>query len=179
MKMIKIGIILMVLLSMVGFASASASMAIGPSLDLDTNGGGSVTWDVAVTVSGTTPNNGLVSQTLNFDNLHADVTGVLVGADSVSNALITSSTPMGGTTGAITWHPTLPGTYYFKYTVTVSNTPALTSYGLELFTIGVSTTSLNPSANVNVSVPEFPTIALPVAAILGLAFIFQRRKEED
>lgn len=26
-------------------------------------------------------------------------------------------------------------------------------------------------------IPEFPTIALPVAAILGLAFIFQRRKE--
>lgn len=30
--------------------------------------------------------------------------------------------------------------------------------------------------NVNV-IPEFPTLALPVAAILGLAFLFQRRKE--
>ena len=29
------------------------------------------------------------------------------------------------------------------------------------------------------NIPEFPTIALPVAAILGLAFIFQRRREED
>ncbi|WP_406661209.1 PEF-CTERM sorting domain-containing protein [Methanolobus sp. ZRKC3] len=28
------------------------------------------------------------------------------------------------------------------------------------------------------AIPEFPTIALPVAAILGLAFFFQRRKEE-
>jgi hypothetical protein len=28
------------------------------------------------------------------------------------------------------------------------------------------------------AIPEFPTIALPVAAILGLAFYFQRRKEE-
>nr|WP_305891116.1 PEF-CTERM sorting domain-containing protein [Methanolobus chelungpuianus] len=26
--------------------------------------------------------------------------------------------------------------------------------------------------------PEFPTVALPVAAILGLAFLMQRRKEE-
>ncbi|MDW7732203.1 MAG: PEF-CTERM sorting domain-containing protein [Methanolobus sp.] len=26
-------------------------------------------------------------------------------------------------------------------------------------------------------IPEFPTLALPVAAILGLAFLFQRRKE--
>ena len=30
-----------------------------------------------------------------------------------------------------------------------------------------------------VPVPEFPTIALPIAAILGLAFIFQRRREEE
>ena len=29
------------------------------------------------------------------------------------------------------------------------------------------------------SIPEFPTIALPIAAILGLAFIFQRRREEE
>jgi hypothetical protein len=28
------------------------------------------------------------------------------------------------------------------------------------------------------AIPEFPTIALPVAAILGLAFFMQRRKEE-
>ena len=34
------------------------------------------------------------------------------------------------------------------------------------------------AVNVN-NVPEFPTIALPIAAILGLAFIFQRRREED
>jgi hypothetical protein len=30
--------------------------------------------------------------------------------------------------------------------------------------------------NIN-EIPEFPTVALPIAAILGLAFIFQRRKE--
>ena len=35
------------------------------------------------------------------------------------------------------------------------------------------------ASRTTVSVPEFPTIALPIAAILGLAFIFQRRKEED
>lgn len=29
----------------------------------------------------------------------------------------------------------------------------------------------------NLSIPEFPTVALPVAAILGLVFIFGRRKE--
>ena len=35
------------------------------------------------------------------------------------------------------------------------------------------------SASANIDVPEFPTIALPVAAILGLAFIFQRRRKEE
>lgn len=31
---------------------------------------------------------------------------------------------------------------------------------------------------VNVEVPEFPTVALPVAGILGLLFVFGRKKEE-
>ena len=30
--------------------------------------------------------------------------------------------------------------------------------------------------NVNVNVPEFPTVALPVAAVLGLIFVFGRKK---
>lgn len=30
----------------------------------------------------------------------------------------------------------------------------------------------------NGEIPEFPTVALPIAAILGIAFIFQRRKNE-
>lgn len=34
------------------------------------------------------------------------------------------------------------------------------------------------SAARNFLIPEFPTVALPIAAILGLAFLFQRRKEE-
>jgi hypothetical protein len=34
------------------------------------------------------------------------------------------------------------------------------------------------SRYVNSEIPEFPTVALPVAAILGLAFFMQRRKDE-
>jgi hypothetical protein len=34
------------------------------------------------------------------------------------------------------------------------------------------------SQKFNAQIPEFPTIALPVAAIIGLAFFMQRRKEE-
>ncbi|NPE27920.1 PEF-CTERM sorting domain-containing protein [Methanococcoides sp. SA1] len=36
----------------------------------------------------------------------------------------------------------------------------------------------NPMHTVNTEeIPEFPTVALPVAAIIGIAFFFQRRKE--
>ena len=38
---------------------------------------------------------------------------------------------------------------------------------------------IGSSTTVAHAVPEFPTIALPIAAILGLAFIFQRRREEE
>ena len=31
---------------------------------------------------------------------------------------------------------------------------------------------------VDESIPEFPTVVIPIAAIIGLAFIFNRRKEE-
>lgn len=34
------------------------------------------------------------------------------------------------------------------------------------------------SESVDVTVPEFPSVALPIAAILGLVFIFGRKKEE-
>jgi len=44
---------------------------------------------------------------------------------------------------------------------------------------GEDVTSLDVgSAARNFLIPEFPTVALPVAAILGLAFFMQRRKEE-
>ncbi|MHC1755328.1 MAG: PEF-CTERM sorting domain-containing protein [Methanosarcina sp.] len=33
------------------------------------------------------------------------------------------------------------------------------------------------SASIGVNVPEFPTVALPVAALIGLVFIFGRKKE--
>ncbi|WP_406657777.1 PEF-CTERM sorting domain-containing protein [Methanolobus sp. ZRKC2] len=47
----------------------------------------------------------------------------------------------------------------------------------------ITTADINSVADASASkdfeaIPEFPTVALPVAAILGLAFLFQRRKEE-
>ncbi|NPE27892.1 PEF-CTERM sorting domain-containing protein [Methanococcoides sp. SA1] len=56
------------------------------------------------------------------------------------------------------------------------NAPMDTVYTIQI-TAGDSTVEVD-SASRTIEVPEFPTIALPVAAIIGLAFFLQRRKEE-
>ncbi len=45
-------------------------------------------------------------------------------------------------------------------------------------TVGSTTLESAHATKTTEAIPEFPTVALPVAAILGLAFLFQRRKEE-
>jgi len=56
--------------------------------------------------------------------------------------------------------------------VTFGNTAAGVDYfGFDDFTIGTKEQVQDPE------IPEFPTVALPVAAILGLVFIFGRKKE--
>ena len=47
-------------------------------------------------------------------------------------------------------------------------------FGFDDFTIGTRAQVIPPG---DPSIPEFPTIALPMVAILGLAFMFQRRKD--
>ena len=49
---------------------------------------------------------------------------------------------------------------------------------LEVGEVGVSGVQF-ASATRNIEIPEFPTIALPIAAILGLAFFMQRRNREE
>jgi hypothetical protein len=58
--------------------------------------------------------------------------------------------------------------------------PAGTIYRVSIGAGPVTIESEIDSASryVNSEIPEFPTVALPVAAILGLAFFMQRRKEE-
>jgi hypothetical protein len=74
-------------------------------------------------------------------------------------------------------------TYTDVGAITISiaaNAPAGTIYRVSIGAGPVIIESEIDSASryVNSEIPEFPTIALPVAAILGLAFFMQRRKEE-
>jgi hypothetical protein len=56
-----------------------------------------------------------------------------------------------------------------------SNAPKGTLYRIS---IGAGDVALESDFEIATSIPEFPTIALPIVAILGLAFFMQRRKEE-
>ena len=81
---------------------------------------------------------------------------------------------------AWSWNDTFDGTG-ITYTVNVTNNAAPNgNYKLRIIVDEDSTEFNEGSITVNLTaIPEFPTIALPIAAILGLAFIFQRRKEEE
>ena len=78
-----------------------------------------------------------------------------------------------------TYLATTPSEYTYNIEVKGTVVGSITVYD----NIGTAFDYMGGCDKANVSrganIPEFPTIALPVAAILGLAFIFQRRREED
>ncbi|MBP2031241.1 hypothetical protein J2755_002204 [Methanohalophilus levihalophilus] len=57
-----------------------------------------------------------------------------------------------------------------------ANAPMDTVYRVQVEAGGEGTEIDTASRTINV--PEFPTVALPIAAILGLAFFIQRRRDE-
>ncbi|MBP1910280.1 PEF-CTERM sorting domain-containing protein [Methanolobus bombayensis] len=58
-----------------------------------------------------------------------------------------------------------------------ANAPEGARYYIEVGA-GGETVEFQTASRTIETIPEFPTIALPVAAIIGLAFFMQRRKEE-
>nr|WP_321497928.1 PEF-CTERM sorting domain-containing protein [uncultured Methanolobus sp.] len=76
----------------------------------------------------------------------------------------------------------IPGgaSYMDTGVITVSldeNAPEGARYYIEVGA-GGETVEFQTASRTIETIPEFPTIALPVAAIIGLAFFMQRRKEE-
>ena len=66
--------------------------------------------------------------------------------------------------------------------IPIPTSPAGTTYTMTVQADGEPPSGEHPLASATTyvtGVPEFPSIALPIAAILGLAFIFQRRKDEE
>ncbi|MDP2217113.1 MAG: PEF-CTERM sorting domain-containing protein [Methanolobus sp.] len=102
--------------------------------------------------------------------------GVVSGVGSASDLTVVFTHPNFTPTSA----PTYTDVGVIKLTLD-ENAAVGTVYKVTIQVAGVDTESVfiygQASRQVE-SIPEFPTIALPIAAILGLAFFMQRRKEE-
>ncbi|MBN2111170.1 MAG: PEF-CTERM sorting domain-containing protein [Methanosarcinaceae archaeon] len=120
------------------------------------------------------------------------IEGVEVELYVCNGSLVASTTT--DTTGFYEFTGLMPGSYYIKYILPNGFVFAPYEQGADpavdsdADTGGVTscfTLSAGECNNVidaglfapEQEIPEFPTIALPVVAIIGLAFIFQRRKE--
>ena len=113
---------------------------------------------------------------------YMELTNVGLGDVNISGNGVSMNTGPGVT--GMTWMVpanTASQTFTLKVTTTTAGTVAIdNSLGTSIPLTSISRTAADFGGAANdFEIPEFPTIALPIAAILGLAFIFQRRREED
>jgi hypothetical protein len=105
-----------------------------------------------------------------------------VGADLVYSYLVTPTN--GGSAGDISvsfshanFHPTAT-TYTDTGVITITNNAPVGKTFQVKISAGTETSIEFGTASRNVnSIPEFPTVAAPVAAVLGLLFVLGRKKE--
>ena len=65
------------------------------------------------------------------------------------------------------------------YIKSIPGTPAGQNYTISIVDLGLDPVTINAATIQGNTIPEFPTIALPIAAILGLMFIISSRKKEE
>ena len=165
-KMYSIGIILIVLLSMSGISSA-AVMTANPAVSKTVLIGETGQWDIIVTIAKDAEKG--VSR-LDFDTQNPLLVGKLIAPDS-------SNSGAAAQTGYLDYDFTYVGDHHFTFEVAPLEHASLVEHSMIIYS-DIAGNAI-PSVSTIITTPEFPTIALPIAAILGLAFIFQRRKEGD
>ena len=162
-----------VLISLIGTASAVSSIGKNPNA-LELKQGESGTFTINVTAESNT-NNGffgvdIYPRTSEFYVVIRDSTGAELASGDGDNTVSTSdvSYTSGQTTTLyvdITNNNTPPGNYTVKFTA---------NDGEEDWTEGTLKARLQSS-----EIPEFATIAVPVAALLLLIFVFNQRKRRQ
>lgn len=169
-KLIKSSILLVALIAIMGTAAAAYNMAITDPASTVLTPGDATGIDYTIALTGN-PNLG-----------HTVEASVTTGTASDLEFRFLDS--QGGDSGWIaagaqhTWSDAATA-QAMTMKVRAISTPTDPQGTVYSFTVIADTTaSQSASASTtSTSIPEFPTIALPIAAILGLAFYFQRRKE--
>jgi hypothetical protein len=93
--------------------------------------------------------------------------------------------PAGGITATTCISPLSPGgldpyTAVNSIVLTNNGAPANSKYSLVVSVNGViNTFDVGVESRVITPIPEFPTVALPIAGVIGLVFFFQQRKNEN
>ena len=185
-KINQILVVLIVLICTIGFASATTTSTPSPiKVDIISDAVISVTLTHIDLTAGTNATftiryNGTLTETDeligSWDGSTWDSSGLFAGLP------LTTVGPNAAGEYTTTWIFSIKDNTAYNDDTTQMNTDYDVYF--EVFDVtGVIDTAITPvkgSATTDViPVPEFPTLALPVAAILGLAFIFQRRREED
>ena len=180
-KIIKIGMILIVLLGMVGSANATTTMS--PN-SFDLNVYTDEVKHILVTHYSDEPYPTSAEFEIEYSGgISTELVGTWNNSDWTATGAVaphyygTGVDPYGNTVNMTTWD------FYITDSSDDTDDDAQNgkTYKVEFYINGVYAggTYVDGSTTFVNAVPEFPTIALPVAAILGLAFIFQRRREED
>ncbi|ABE53292.1 PEF-CTERM sorting domain-containing protein [Methanococcoides burtonii] len=183
--------LLVILISMASVASASELYNL--TYPKDTLSCGDV--DVGVIVDGNTvtveviylapthisSDNNIKTFGLNTVGLTEDNVMSVTGATRKLTGVDNFSAEFGNFNTGIGFHPSVKTTGPITITF---DSPVVLVPNSQGFDAAVHLQGLDGGASVKVAdggcgqeIPEFPTIALPVVAILGLAFIFMRRKE--
>ena len=180
-KFIKIGMILVVLLSMVGYASAS-SPVIQDEMTVDIPTNGESYYEISYVPSDitTTTATFILKE---FDGTNWVPTNEVVGNldggpwESASSTSVLTSNVVGN---VAYWTIGVKDNDVTPDEDDADQINKIYKVIIYCDTDESDPMSLTGTAEGYVTgIPEFPTIALPVAAILGLAFIIQRRREED
>jgi hypothetical protein len=97
------------------------------------------------------------------------ISGATVSADGQSNVTDTN----GNYSISIA-----PGTYTVKADATDYNTKSISGIVVDSGATVMQNFALTPKG-IGPSIPEFPTVAVPVAAILGLVFLLYRKNKNQ
>jgi hypothetical protein len=168
---------LVVLVSMTGIAGAMNLKLLGGSNPLVINPGGSMTLDLQANTLGDLA----VVNPAHYD-LTYTVTGVL-GSDP-NDVIVTFASGYPGS-----FNPnTDPYTDFGEVTISlkaVPNSPVDSKFVVKVFakpspgSLELETASASRTIQDPISIPEFPKVALPVAAVIGLVIFFQHRKKME
>ncbi|MDD5616171.1 MAG: PEF-CTERM sorting domain-containing protein [Candidatus Methanoperedens sp.] len=184
-KIVMITAALAVMMAMTGIAAANPESVVVSPADQDLQpsqslpGGSFATYNIAVSLIIANVSSG------NTHTINATTTGVVGGGTTADLMYRFHFGALSSTwlSSGVSWTWTDSKGTSDSLTVDVMDTGSAlnTKYQFKVYDIYTTNTGLSDDARATVygtSIPEFATVAIPIAAVLGLVFFFQQRKNK-